>query len=259
MSQFRSFISTRGYGILWNTASTSLFDNRYPNQLNLVASAATGLDYYFFYGPDADQIVHQYRQLTGTAPALCEMGYGFFQSKDRYSSQDQLLKVVEDYRSKHIPVDTIVQDWFWWEKQGDPKFKPRYPIWPRRSSGSIRRITLISSFRSGRSSIPSPRSRKRWGRKPSHPGHPGLRRDQPGREESLLELPRGPTPFAWHGWFLARRFRAGTAAGQSIDPAGKPPFSGAERPLFEPIPLRTCTWNLRELARKDRSKDESSS
>lgn len=121
------FLSTRGYGILWNTASTTLFDNRYPNQLNLVSSAASGVDYYFFYGPEADQVIHQYRQFTGQAPMFAKWAYGFFQSKDRYESQEKLLKVIENYRADHIPVDTVVQDWFWWTKQGDSTFTSEYP------------------------------------------------------------------------------------------------------------------------------------
>jgi alpha-D-xyloside xylohydrolase len=85
------------------------------------------VDYYFFYGPEADQIIHQYRQLTGHAPLFAKWASGFFQSKDRYQSQDELLGVIDNYRSHNIPVDAIVQDWFWWTKQGSSSFSPQYP------------------------------------------------------------------------------------------------------------------------------------
>jgi len=120
------FLSTQGYGILWNTASASSFDNRFPTQLKLSAEAADGIDYYFFYGPEMDQIIHHYRELTGQTPLFPKWAYGLFQSKDRYKTQDELLAIVGKYRSQRIPIDTIVQDYHWWTKQGSTEFNSGY-------------------------------------------------------------------------------------------------------------------------------------
>lgn len=119
-------ISTNGYGILWNTASKSWFDNRFPSELKLRAEAADALDYYFIYGPEVDQIVHQYREITGHAPLFGRWAYGFVQSKDRYGSAKELLDVAGEYRAQHVPLDFIVQDWFWWKHQGDPEYNAEY-------------------------------------------------------------------------------------------------------------------------------------
>lgn len=119
-------LSTNGYGILWNTASHSWFDNRFPTELKLRAEAADAVDYYFIYGPEFDQIIHRYRDLTGHAPLFGEWAYGFVQSKDRYRSAKDLLDVAAEYRSRHVPLDLIVQDWFWWKHQGDPEFADSY-------------------------------------------------------------------------------------------------------------------------------------
>lgn len=119
-------ISTNGYGILWNTASKSWFDNRFPTEMTLSAQAADAIDYYFLYGPEIDQIIHQYRELTGHAPLFGKWAYGFIQSKDRYRSAMELLDVAQEYRSQHVPLDMIVQDWFWWAKRGDPAFSADY-------------------------------------------------------------------------------------------------------------------------------------
>ncbi len=119
-------ISTNGYGILWNTASKSWFDNRFPTELKLSAEAADAIDYYFLYGPEIDQIVHRYRDLTGHAPMFGKWVYGFVQSKDRYRSAKELLDIAGEYRSRQVPLDLIVQDWFWWKLQGDPIFSPDY-------------------------------------------------------------------------------------------------------------------------------------
>lgn len=121
-------LSSKGYGILWNTASFGYVDNRFPLELNFEAMAADHLDYYVLIGPEFDKIIHEYRQLTGHAPLLPEWAYGFIQSKDRYKTQAEMLQVAEGYRSRHIPMDGLVQDWFWWQKdrEGDPLFNEGY-------------------------------------------------------------------------------------------------------------------------------------
>jgi alpha-D-xyloside xylohydrolase len=121
-------VSSKGYSILWNTASLSYADNRFPVELNLESMAAPQIDYYVIYGPEMDAIIHQYRALTGHAPLFPEWAYGFFQSKDRYKTQDEILSVAAQYRARHIPLDAIVQDWFWWNQngKGDPVYNSGY-------------------------------------------------------------------------------------------------------------------------------------
>jgi alpha-D-xyloside xylohydrolase len=120
-------LSTKGYALMWNTASLTFVDNRFPLELNLSALAGHSIDYYFMYGPEMDQLIHHYRILTGHAPLLPKWAYGFFQSKDRYVSQDELLGIAHRYREERIPLDTIVQDWFWWKAEGDPVFNSNFP------------------------------------------------------------------------------------------------------------------------------------
>ena len=62
-------------GFRWNSRSASL--------------AGDSVDYYMIYGPEMDQIIHEYRGLTGHTPMLPKWAYGFFQSKDRYVSQEE--------------------------------------------------------------------------------------------------------------------------------------------------------------------------
>jgi len=123
-------LSSKGYALMWNTASLTHVDNRFPLELNLNSLAGHALDYYFIYGPEMDQMLHEYRNLTGHAPLLPKWAYGFFQSKDRYVSQDEVLGIAHRYREEHIPLDTIVQDWFWWKLEGDPVFNSNFPDVP---------------------------------------------------------------------------------------------------------------------------------
>jgi alpha-D-xyloside xylohydrolase len=120
------FVSTLGYAILWNTASHSVFDNRFPTELKLSARAVDAIDYYVFYGPSIDRLIQIYRGMTGHAPLYGRWAYGFVQSKDRYRSAKDLLQIAAEYRERQVPLDFIVQDWFWWKRQGDPQYTDSY-------------------------------------------------------------------------------------------------------------------------------------
>jgi alpha-D-xyloside xylohydrolase len=76
------------------------------------------IDYYFFYGPELDDVVADFRLATGAAPLFPKWAYGFWQCRERYSSQEHLLAAAAGFRQRHIPVDLIVQDWQYWGKHG---------------------------------------------------------------------------------------------------------------------------------------------
>src|SRR5438874_1395391 len=120
-------VSSKGYGIFWNNDSRSRFNNRFANYLYVSSEVADNIDYYFFYGPDFDRIIAAYRELTGPAPMFGKWAYGFWQCKNRYKSQDEILGIARKYRELHIPVDNIVQDWFWWNRKGEHVFNKNYP------------------------------------------------------------------------------------------------------------------------------------
>ena len=120
-------VSSNGYGIFWNNSSPSRANNRFVHSLYLSAQVADRIDYYFLYGPNADQIIGHYRDLTGQVPMFGRWAYGFWQCKNKYQSQQELESVAAKYRQLHIPVDNIVQDWFWWITMGEMKWNPHYP------------------------------------------------------------------------------------------------------------------------------------
>jgi alpha-D-xyloside xylohydrolase len=120
-------LSSRGYGIFWNNPSRSRFNNRFPHAFYLSSEVADTVDYYFLFGPEFDHIVASYRELTGAAPLFGKWAYGFWQCKNKYNSQDEVLGVAKKYRDLGIPVDNIVQDWFWWNHMGEPVFNKNYP------------------------------------------------------------------------------------------------------------------------------------
>ncbi|HEX3684124.1 MAG TPA: glycoside hydrolase family 31 protein [Bryobacteraceae bacterium] len=121
------FLSSKGYGIFWNNTSAGRWNNRFIHYLFLSSEVSDSIDYYFLYGPEFDKIIGAYRGLTGAAPLYGKWAYGFWQSKNKYSSQEQLLGIAKKYRDLRIPIDNIVQDWFWWTLTGEFKFNNKYP------------------------------------------------------------------------------------------------------------------------------------
>ena len=125
-------LSTRGYGLLWDNYSPSYFYGGEAGNTKFKYMSESGemVDYYFIYGPSFDNIIASYRKATGEAPMFPKWAFGLFQSQDRYKSQAEVLSVKDNYRKNNIPVDCIVQDWFYWEPDviGSHKFWPeRYP------------------------------------------------------------------------------------------------------------------------------------
>jgi len=109
-------LSTRGYGLLWDNYSASNFYGAEGGntKFKYVSESGKQVDYYFFYGPDFDQIINLYRIATGKAPMYPKWAYGLIQSQDRYKTQAEILSVKDNYRNNHLPVDAVVQDWYWW-------------------------------------------------------------------------------------------------------------------------------------------------
>jgi alpha-D-xyloside xylohydrolase len=100
------------------------------HSLTLSSDFARAVDYYFIPGHSMDDVIAGYRDLTGKAPILPEWAYGFWQSRQRYETQDQLLGVLRRYRKLKLPLDNIVQDWLYWpqDQWGCQCFDPaRFP------------------------------------------------------------------------------------------------------------------------------------
>jgi alpha-D-xyloside xylohydrolase len=76
------------------------------------------IDYYFFYGPELNRVIAQYRALTGEAPLFPKWAYGYWQCRERYHSQQEILDTAAEFRKRKIPVDALVQDWQYWGKYG---------------------------------------------------------------------------------------------------------------------------------------------
>ncbi|UDF02707.1 TIM-barrel domain-containing protein [Asticcacaulis sp. AND118] len=100
------------------------------HSLRFTSEAGTGLNYYFISADSLDGVISGYHTVTGKPPMMPKWAYGFWQSRQRYETQDQLLSVLKTYRDNKWPIDNIVQDWFYWpeDQWGSHKFDPvRFP------------------------------------------------------------------------------------------------------------------------------------
>ena len=91
---------------------------------------AKDMDYYFIAGKNLDEVISGYRTLTGRASLYPKWALGFWQSRERYKTQDEIVSTLGEFRKRQIPVDNIVQDWNYWpeDQWGSHEFEAsRYP------------------------------------------------------------------------------------------------------------------------------------
>lgn len=87
------------------------------------------IDYYFIHGNHPAEVISEYGHLTGRAPMFPKSAFGFWQCRERYHNQKELLENAREYRKRSIPIDNIVQDWFYWpEGEKGPEWdRNKYP------------------------------------------------------------------------------------------------------------------------------------
>ena len=99
-------------------------------RLSIWSEMSRDMDYYFIAGDNMDEVISGYRTLTGKAQVMPRWAMGFWQSRERYKTADEITGTLEEFRRRHIPVDNIVQDWNYWPEDawGSHEFEAaRYP------------------------------------------------------------------------------------------------------------------------------------
>ena len=99
-------------------------------RLSVWSEMAKDMDYYFIAGKNMDEVIAGYRTLTGRASLYPKWALGFWQSRERYKSSSEVEETLAEFRRRHIPIDNIVQDWFYWKEDqwGSHQFDAsRYP------------------------------------------------------------------------------------------------------------------------------------
>lgn len=119
------YISSLGYGFLWNNAAVGEVHFG-SNTTEWVAQSTRQLDYWITAGDTPSCIEESYTSVTGRAPMMPEYGLGFWQCKLRYYNQEQVLSIAREYKKRNIPVDVLVIDYYHWPRCGDWRFDEEY-------------------------------------------------------------------------------------------------------------------------------------
>ena len=112
-----------------NIDNGRLFIIEPSDTFSLASRHSNFIDYYVSWsGQESilrplDAAVRGYRSITGDVPPYALWAYGFWQCKEHYATQEELLNASATFRSLGIAVDNIVQDWRYW---GDLGWGPQW-------------------------------------------------------------------------------------------------------------------------------------
>jgi alpha-D-xyloside xylohydrolase len=120
-------VSSHGYGLLWNHPGIGRVELG-TTATRWVCEAARQWDYWITAAEEPAALLRAYSEVTGRAPMLPEWAAGFWQSKLRYRTQEELLSVAREYKRRGLPLSVIVIDYFHWTRQGEWRFDP--DCWP---------------------------------------------------------------------------------------------------------------------------------
>lgn len=149
-------VTNKGYGLVWDNPSKTTVEAGFNEQTKWTSQVGNRVSFFVIAGQTTDEIYGGYRKLTGATPMLPKAAYGFIQCKQRYMTQDELLAVAKGYRERHLPLDVLVVDWFYYTKMGQFDMDPiKWPdpaamnkelhaqgiqtmisVWPRFTEGS---------------------------------------------------------------------------------------------------------------------------
>lgn len=121
-------VTNKGYGILWDNPSKTTILPAFNEQTKWISQVGQRVSFFVVAGNSADEIYGGYKLLTGDTPMLPKWAYGLIQCKQRYTTQAEMLAVAKGYRDRHLPIDMLVLDWFYYTKMGQMDFIPSQ--WP---------------------------------------------------------------------------------------------------------------------------------
>ncbi|MFE4950166.1 TIM-barrel domain-containing protein [Leifsonia sp. NPDC056665] len=114
-------LSSRGYGLLWNLPAVGRVEFA-ANGTRWQVGQARQIDYWITAGGTPADILAAYADATGHVPEFPAWASGFWQSKLRYRTQEELLEVAREFARRDLPLSVIVSDYFHWSAMGDYRF-----------------------------------------------------------------------------------------------------------------------------------------
>jgi alpha-D-xyloside xylohydrolase len=114
-------LSNLGYGFLWHHPGVGRVELG-TTGTRWVSEATRQWDYWLTAADEPAQVLRQYCDAVGRPPMLPDWASGFWQSKCRYRTQQELLDTAREHKRRGLPLSVIVIDYFHWTRQGDWRF-----------------------------------------------------------------------------------------------------------------------------------------
>ena len=134
-------VSSRGYGFFWHNPAIgqAIFGE---NRTVWTAESCRQCDYWVVAGDTPAEIQQAFAKATGLPPMMPEYGLGFWQSKARYWTQEQVLEVARGYKERGLPLDVLIIDFFHWPRMGDFRFDPEFFPDPKGMADELRAMGI---------------------------------------------------------------------------------------------------------------------
>jgi len=120
------FMSSRGYGILYNNTweTRFRFGSEVPDELSL-ESPGPNCDLFFVYGPQPRRILAGYLGLTGYPPLIPRYALGLWMGDFPHEDQERVTRVGQEFMEHELPWDNFYLDYEWANTYFDFQFSPR--------------------------------------------------------------------------------------------------------------------------------------
>ena len=137
-------VTNKGYGIVWDNASVTTVSPGLGNATHWQSEVGERVSFFVITGATADDLYAGYARLTGRTPLPPKAAFGLIQSKARYESQKDLLDIAQGYRSRNLPLDVMVLDWFYWTRMGQLDIDRTYFPDPKGMNDQLRAMGMRS-------------------------------------------------------------------------------------------------------------------
>ncbi len=117
-------VSSKGYGIVWDNPSRTRFVAAINGSTSFQSNVGERVSFFIITGSTPEELYSGYARVTGKTPIPPKAAFGLIQSKARYESQQEVLRVANTYRQKKYPLDVMVVDWFYWTRMGQLDIDP---------------------------------------------------------------------------------------------------------------------------------------
>ena len=117
-------VSSKGYAIVWDNASDTRFVGAVNGRTAFQSKVGERISFFVITGDTPEAIYSGYARITGKTPIPPKAAFGLIQSKARYDSQEEVLRVANTYKQKQYPLDVMVVDWFYWTRMGQMDIDP---------------------------------------------------------------------------------------------------------------------------------------